>query len=108
MSDPNTPGNAHPTNNPGGDGVVVSGREAAQGRMSLRMPIVLGVAIVLVVAAFASIFGLHAGPFSAKPPGGSGQQGADSRAQAELFRAPPADTPKQNPPPQAVAASQGS
>lgn len=109
MPDPTPfePGDANPTTNPGGDGVNVSSNEAAQGRSGLQILIVLVVSIVLAAIVLFAVFGAHARKHADNTAGGATTVAPNTTA-ADTFNAPPADAPKQNPPPQAVDASRGS
>ena len=109
MADPtsNEPGDANAATNPGGDGVVLSGDEVAQGRSGLQILIVLAVSIILAAIVLFAVFGMHANQHADKAAGGATTVAPNTTA-ADTFNAPPADAPKQNPPPQAVEASRGS
>ena len=104
---PHKPGDSNASANPGGDGVSVSGREAAQGRSGLQILIVLVVSIVLAAIVLFAVFGMHASKHADKTAGGATTVAPNTTA-GDTFHAPPADAPKQNPPPQAVDASRGS
>ena len=92
MTDPNSRPDA--ASNPGGDGVQISGRRAAQGRTGGRAFIILIASVVLVVAALFGAFAFHA-PGLAKGGASGGQSGAGAAGRA--FNTPE-PSPKQSPP----------